>query len=269
MTKKLTPFLKWAGGKRWLVNSDQLGLPESYNNYIEPFLGGGAMFLQLAPHKAILSDLNADLINTYLVMRDSPQELVSELTLLQSRHSKEFYYQMRSQKFECKFDKAVQFLYLNRTCWNGLYRVNLQGNFNVPIGTKDNVILDSDDFIATSKILKNAIIKQCDFEETIESSEDGDFLFVDPPYTVQHNMNGFIKYNETLFSWEDQERLMKCLIEAKNRGAHILLTNADHESIRNLFADLGDYSSVSRHSVLAGKTEGRGSTTEAIFKSWV
>ena len=227
------------------------------------------MFLDLAPKKSILSDINEDLINTYLIMRDKPQELKNNLSIIQKKHNKDYYYWMRDQKFSSNFDKAVQFIYLNRTCWNGLYRVNLKGVFNVPIGTKEKVILDSDDFLATSEILKKATITHCDFEETIKSAKRRDLLFVDPPYTVQHNMNGFIKYNETLFSWEDQKRLKRCLIDAKERGVFVILTNADHESIRNLFADLGSYSPISRHSVLAGNAKNRGTTTEAIFQSWI
>lgn len=269
MSVEVQPFLKWAGGKRWLVKSDQLKIPEHYNNYIEPFLGGGAMFLKLAPKRAILSDLNPDLINTYLVVKDHPDEVSKRLAALQKLHSKEFYYEMRSKKCRSDISKAVRFLYLNRTCWNGLYRVNLNGEFNVPIGTKDKVVLDSDDFIQTSKLLSGATIRCCDFEDSIENADDGDLLFIDPPYTVQHNMNGFIKYNETLFSWDDQKRLLRCLLKAKERGAQILLTNADHESIRELFSDLGTYISVSRHSVLSGKAAFRGGTSEAIFCSWL
>jgi len=269
MSNGVIPFLKWAGGKRWLVNSNELKLPESFNTYIEPFLGGGAMFLKLSPSKALLSDLNPELINTYSVIRDNPKEVEKRLRALQGQHDKDFYYEIRAKKYRGKIERAVQFLYLNRTCWNGLYRVNLQGQFNVPIGTKEKVVLDTDDFVATSNILKNALLMSCDFEETIERAREGDFIFVDPPYTVQHNMNGFIKYNETLFSWEDQERLLMCLLKAKARGAKILLTNADHESIRDLFSGLGQYRSVSRHSVLAGKSNCRGSTTEATFCSWL
>jgi DNA adenine methylase len=269
MSKNIVPFLKWAGGKRWLIHSKQLEIPVSFGTYIEPFLGGGAMFLKLAPEKAILSDINHDLINAYEAVRNHPADIEIRLRSLQTQHDKDHYYWMRAQQFENPIERAVQFIYLNRTCWNGLYRVNLKGKFNVPIGTKDKVVLDSDDFTATSYLLKNAEICRSDFEVTIDKAGNGDFLFVDPPYTVKHNMNGFVRYNENLFSWEDQKRLMTSLLRAKRRGTYILLTNADHSSIRELFSKLGRYMPVSRHSVLAGKSEKRGSTTEAVFCSWL
>ena len=159
-------------------------------------------------------------------------------------------------------ERAAQFIYLNRTCWNGLYRVNLHGEFNVPIGTKDAVILDTDDFNAVSKSLRSAELCSQDFETTISRAGFGDFLFVDPPYTVKHNNNGFLKYNESIFSWGDQQRLRNALCKAKTQGAQILLLNANHDSIRELFHGLGTMTTLTRQSILSGDPSFRGKTNE-------
>ena len=180
-------------------------------------------------------------------------------------HNSEYYYTIRATNFETSTDKAAKFLYLNRTCWNGLYRVNRAGQFNVPIGTKTKVFSDDDDFLGASKILSTAEIICSDFEKIIDTATAEDFIFIDPPYTVRHNNNNFIKYNKELFSWSDQVRLFESIKRAVYRKAYILLTNADHPSVVSLFSSLGRYISLSRHSVLSGKTEGRRRTTEALF----
>jgi DNA adenine methylase len=146
--------------------------------------------------------------------------------------------------------------------------VNKRGEFNVPIGTKTAVIYLDEDFELYSKLLKSAELVACDFEETVDQAGRGDFLFVDPPYTVRHNLNGFIKYNEELFGWTDQIRLRDALARALNRGACIALTNADHESIRDLYSGVLDYRQLRRQSVLSGLSKGRGPTTEALFLSY-
>lgn len=261
------PFLKWAGGKRWLANSDQLPIPVSYDRYIEPFLGGAAIFFHLAPARAILSDINAELIHLYTVLRDSPRELMELMQHHHRRHSSSYYYDVRSQVPEGGLERAARTMYLNRTCWNGLYRVNLKGTFNVPIGTKSKVVFDNEDFEGISRRLQRAELACCDFESTIAQATQGDFVFLDPPYTVRHNLNGFIKYNETLFGWEDQIRLRDAVASAIDRGAAVVVTNADHESVRELYAEICEYRSVTRVSVLASEAGRRGKTTEALFSA--
>jgi len=261
------PFLKWAGGKRWLANSDQLPLPVSFDRYIEPFLGGGAIFFHLAPARAILSDVNVELIHLYTVLRDSPRELMELMQHHHGKHSSSYYYDVRSQVPEGGLERAARTMYLNRTCWNGLYRVNLKGVFNVPIGTKSTVVFDDEDFEGISCRLQRAELVCCDFEPTIAQATQGDFVFVDPPYTVRHNLNGFIKYNETLFGWEDQIRLRDAVASAIARGAAVVVTNADHESVRELYAEICEYRSVTRASVLASESGRRGKTTEALFSA--
>lgn len=258
------PFLKWAGGKRWLVSAELFSAP-AYNRYVEPFLGSAAVFFHLQPERAILSDVNEDLIALYKIIRDKPVELYKVMQEHQRNHRKTYYYKMRSHQPRTELRRAARFLYLNRTCWNGLYRVNLSGEFNVPIGTKSTVIFDTDDFVTISSALKNADIRCADFEVIIDECERGDFLFVDPPYTVQHNFNNFIKYNEKIFSWEDQIRLRDSLQRAAERGVAIISTNADHESVRQIYGGIAQYKQIHRHSVLAADSNRRGATTEALF----
>ena len=182
-----------------------------------------------------------------------------------ARHSKEYYYKTRELTFDGVLDRAAQFLYLNRTCWNGLYRENLQGKFNVPKGTKDSVIFATDDFGAWAKVLAGADVKCSDFEQAIDDAETGDLVFVDPPYTVRHNLNAFVKYNQRLFAWDDQIRLREALERATLRGSHVVMTNADHESIRELYRGFGNHYSISRSSKIAGDVSFRTATTELLI----
>lgn len=143
--------------------------------------------------------------------------------------------------------------------------MNLKGEFNVPIGTKDTVLFAEEDFGKASQALASADIACRDFEQTIDLAKKGDFLFIDPPYTVQHNFNGFVKYNEKIFSWADQIRLRDSVKRATSRGAAVVITNADHETVRDLYFGICEYRPLSRASVLAGRSDRRGPTTEALF----
>jgi DNA adenine methylase len=266
MTAPLKPFLKWVGGKRWLFESNQFSLPSIKGRYFEPFLGGGAVFFENQPSNAVLSDANGRLIELYEVLRDSPDMLEKQLREHESEHSKGYYYEVRARKYRTPATRAAQFLYLNRTCFNGLYRENLSGQFNVPIGTKQTVIFASDNFGAWSKVLECVRLECRDFEASINEATKDDFIFVDPPYTVRHNTNGFVKYNQNIFAWEDQIRLRDALVRAASRGARFALTNADHESIRELYKGIGEHTSLGRHSVIAGKSSYRSSSTELLVR---
>lgn len=265
----MEPFLKWAGGKRWMITKSKGLFPENINRYFEPFLGGGAIFFHLQPNEGQLSDINNDLINSYQIIKEDWRNLYDVLTHYNALHSSTFYYDIRSSKPETRLLQAARFIYLNRTCWNGLYRVNKNGSFNVPIGTKTNVIMDNDNFQKLSDLLQNIDILSCDFETTINRAELGDFVFVDPPYTVKHNLNGFIKYNETLFSWDDQIRLRDSIIRAVNRGVQVLVLNADHASIKELYENMGEFSILNRASVIAGNSSARGIYSELAIKCWL
>ncbi len=258
------PFLKWAGGKRWLVANHSSIFPSSYNRYIEPFLGSGAVFFKLRPKEAILSDINEDLIIAYQAIKDDWEKVYSILKKHHRKHCKEYYYEIRKSKPRSIYSRAARIIYLNRTCWNGLYRVNKNGGFNVPIGTKTKVVLDTDNYADIANLLENVELTNSDFEKVINKASEGDLLFVDPPYTVKHTDNGFIKYNEKLFHWDDQVRLSECLIRAKIRGVYIVLTNADYPSIRGLYKEYFNLMSLKRNSVLAADPFYRGQFKELI-----
>lgn len=265
---ELTPFLKWAGGKRWLTSSHPEVFHVPFSRYIEPFLGSGAVFFRIGPARAILSDKNRDLIATYQAVKDRPELVVRYLKEYQARHSSEYYYEVRSSRPRSRFRSAAKFIYLNRTCWNALYRVNLKGEFNVPVGTKSSVLLESDDFSMVSEMLQRADLIEADFEEIIDQCGIGDFLFVDPPYTVKHNLNGFVKYNEQIFSWNDQVRLREAIVRASARGAKFLMTNANHESVRELYAGQFDEQVLARHSIIAASSRRRERTTELLISNY-
>lgn len=263
----LIPPLKWAGGKRWLVSNQSEVFPTEFNRYFEPFLGGGAVFFATAPAQAILSDANKELVEFYQCLRNDWKRLWNLMVKHQLRHSDRYYYKVRASRPKGKYERASRFLYLNRTCWNGLYRVNLNGQFNVPRGTKDTVTLDTDDFPRLSKALAQADIHHSDFESIMDQAEAGDFVYVDPPYTVKHNHNGFIKYNENLFSWDDQVRLRNAVGRCVDRGVQVLISNADHHSITELYKGLHT-TTLLRRSTIAANSLSRNKTSELFIRSW-
>lgn len=266
--KKLDPFLKWPGGKRWFISKFRDMVPQKYNRYIEPFVGGGSIFLALQPTTAIISDINTELINVYISMRDNPSKLAEIMEYHQKRHSKEYYYRVRSTVPRDNLRKAGRFLYLNRTCFNGMYRVNLQGDFNVPIGTKTNCTYDINLFEDYAKELNNKEIFVNDFSPVIKRATADDLVFVDPPYTVAHNQNSFIKYNEHLFTWDDQERLLNELCNARDRGAIIIATNANYNKLREMYSGHGFHiQTIERYSSISGKVDKRGKQEELLITS--
>ncbi|MGB7815021.1 MAG: Dam family site-specific DNA-(adenine-N6)-methyltransferase [Methylotenera sp.] len=264
--KPLEPFLRWAGGKRWLVNKENLITPPKFNTYFEPFLGSAAVFFSLPKTPFIISDINAELINCYQAIKNDYLQIDSLLRLHQAKHSQDYYYQIRKFKPRNEHTRAARFLYLNRTCFNGLYRVNKQGIFNVPIGSRNNAFLNNDNLKAVAERLSQGKILHQDFEVTMALAGESDFIFIDPPYTVNHNLNGFIAYNEKIFSWEDQVRLKDAVVSAVDRGAMVTMTNADHESIHALYAGLGSIQKVERNSVIAGRASNRGLTSEVLMR---
>lgn len=264
----MTPFLKWPGGKRWFVANQSHLLPSTFKRYIEPFLGGGSVFFHLKPRRAILSDVNSELIATYEAVRDAWPALNQRLDSHQSNHDEEHYYAVRQSRPRLEVTKAARLIYLNRTCFNGIYRVNLHGEFNVPKGTKDSVVLETDDFEGAAKLLKNADLRVSDFETVIDEASADDLVFADPPYTVRHNVNGFVKYNEQLFSWHDQERLADALARARDRGVKIVLTNANHQSIRKLYRERSfELHSVSRYSSISASSASRKQFDELVIRA--
>lgn len=262
---EIRPFLKWAGGKRWLIAKHEALFQSDFKKYYEPFLGSGAIFFHLQPDEAVLADVNDELIDTYLAIKNDWERVYQHLVVHHKKHSTDYYYKIRQQKTRNDYTKAARLIYLNRTCWNGLYRVNLKGKFNVPIGTKSNVISVEDCYEDISRLLTNTCLLHCDFETVIDQAEANDFLFVDPPYTVKHNYNGFVKYNENLFAWDDQIRLRDALVRASVRGAKFLMTNACHKSVKELYRDYFEMFTAERSSVISGNNNGRGSYEELLI----
>jgi len=260
------PFLKWAGGKRWLISSGIQYAPVHYKTYREPFLGGGAAFFDQEPDDFVLSDLNGELIACYQGIKESHKKFQTKLSEHDRHHSPEYYYKVRDAKPTAPYSKAARFVYLNRTCFNGLYRVNRQGKFNVPIGTATSAKYEKDDFKSVANLLSKGTLLNSDFAKNITNAKKGDFLFVDPPYTVRHNANGFIQYNEKIFSWQDQIRLRDLLVAAAKRGAKATITNANHPSVIELYENYGNIEVTSRASLISGNTNSRGKTTEILIR---
>jgi DNA adenine methylase len=267
---RFVPFLKWAGGKRWLVGSYASLFPESFNTYIEPFVGAGSVYFHLRPEKAILGDVNADLVATYQAIKNDWQGLENSLRYRQRRHREDadYYYWLRARNPKEQTQRASRLIYLNRTCFNGIYRVNRLGQFNVPRGTKDKVLIETDDFEGMSRLLQNAELIARDFETLVDRAQENDFVFADPPYTVLHNYNGFLKYNEVLFSWADQQRLAEALLRAVRRGVKVLCTNANHHSVQSLY-DRPEFSLdvLSRFSHISADSASRKHFEELIIRA--
>lgn len=262
----ISPFLRWAGGKSWFAKHIQKYLPkDGFNSYHEPFLGGGAIFFNLCPKDAYLSDLNKELINTYKVIRDNVEEVITELQTY--RNSQDFYYFIRDNTdFIDANKKAARFIYLNQTSYNGIYRENLKGRYNVPYGFRTKNFFQPNTLRLASIALQGKKIYNSDFTDTIPNIRERDLVFVDPPYTITHSNNGFIKYNSKLFSERDQIKLLNYIHAIKKIGAYYILTNADHFQVREMFKIDGDYlNTEERASLIGGKNAKRGIYKEVIF----
>lgn len=264
----VTPFLKWPGGKRWLVHHYPHILPGAFRKYFEPFLGAGSVFFHLEPSKALLSDINDDLIATYRAVRFRPRRLTALLRAHQERHSSRHYYSVRASKPTSLLARAARLIYLNRMSFNGVYRVNRRGEFNVPKGDRASVFLPTDDFRAVARMLRGKALERRDFAATIDEAGKNDLVFADPPYTVRHDQNGFRKYNEVLFSWDDQVRLANALGSARDRGTRVVATNANHFSVRQLYRGLGFHlMKVSRFSAISADPSSRRDFDELVIRS--
>ena len=262
---KAKPFLRWAGGKTWLIKHISEYLPKGgYNNYHEPFLGGASIFFHLLPNNAFLSDLNKDLIETYIEIKDNVENVISELSHFEN--TEEYYYTVRNQNFRSKAKKAAQFIYLNQTSFNGIYRVNLKGIYNVPFGYRTKDFFQPDVLRVASKALSNVVFNYGDFAESIKNIKKNDLIFLDPPYTVTHNHNGFIKYNKHLFDIESQFALSEYIDKIKALGAYYILTNAAHHKIEEIFTKDNDrILHLDRVSLIGGTNAKRGNYAELVI----
>jgi DNA adenine methylase len=262
------PFLKWPGGKRWFIARHAHLLPTEFNEYYEPFLGGASVFFHLAPQSAILSDCNAELIAVYMAIAWRRKRLELLLAEHQRKHGQTYYYKVRDLRPNGSVEKAARMLYLNRTCFNGMYRVNLSGQFNVPKGTRNAVVRDTDDFASIATLLRRAELRVADFETVIDEAIESDLVFADPPYITGHTDNGFVRYNETLFKWSDQQRLARSLARARDRGVKIVATNAAHSAVEGLYRRCGfGFTRVERPSCVSGEVPSRGTFTELVIRA--
>ena len=265
---RISSFIRWAGGKSWLVPFVQDLVSElEYINYHEPFMGGASIFFALdEPHKSYLSDMNPELINAFLCVRDNPQRVISYLS--DYKNDEESYYLIRKSEPQGKYQRAARFLYLNTYSYNGLYRVNKQGKYNVPYGYRTNITIDYDRILRVSEKLKNAELKNQDFAAAKENIQKKDLVFLDPPYVVpKESPEMFIKYNQTLFSLNDQYRLAEMVDWINEKGAFFILTNAYDETILNIFQNRGNGRVIKqeRASLIGGKKAYRGKIQEYIF----
>lgn len=267
-----TPFLRWAGGKMWLFKELAGEFDIKFNDYHEPFVGGGAFFIKLKSsglikQNAFLNDSNKALINAYTQLKYHPQELFAVLRSYKNNEST--YYRIRKSKPNTVLEQAAKFIFLNRTCFNGIYRVNLKGEFNVPFGYKHYAnLFDFDNLLEVHGLLKKKVtLTSKDFADAIGNIKQNDLVFIDPPYTVKHENNGFLKYNETIFSWEDQKRLKQFIQNVKDIKAYFILTNAAHYSISDLFKPIAKPKLIARQSLVGGKDATRGLIHEYVFSN--
>lgn len=263
------PFIRWAGGKTWLQTRLQNLLPVTYNNYHEPFLGGGATFFSIAPpNTSFLSDLNEDLINAYQQLKEERTKVIEHIKSFKNTES--YYYRLRNDERSDRVFEAARFIFLNRTCYNGIYRVNRSGKFNVPYGHDANApIFTESNLKNVENALKTAYLSCEDFYVALNHIEKNDFVFLDPPYTVAHSNNGFISYNQKLFTWDDQERLAEMVAEISRRGAKFVLTNAVHESIRELYRGIGKQFEIPRFSTITSQIGKRREISEYLITNVV
>jgi DNA adenine methylase len=263
----LIPFIKWPGGKRWAAaRIAKFITPHLFGTYFEPFLGSGALFFHMRPKRPVLADINRELVSTYKAVRDDPVRVARILR----RHAvtSETYYRLRRSEPVTPAARAARFLYLNRTAFGGIYRLNLSGEFNVPYGggaRTPELLWKTGLLEVASKALRSARLKVSDFEPIIDSAGTGDVVYCDPTYTVAHDNNGFIRYNERNFSWADQERLADAAFRAAGRGAMVIITNAHHASIKQLYRG-ASFETLSRLSAVTPHPELRRSVEELLIR---
>ena len=237
------PVVKWAGGKRGLIDKYRRFFPKTFSKYYEPFFGGGAVFFYLTGigkiSKAKISDINAELINMYIVIRDNVEALIKELKSGKYINEKEVYYKIREWEPKDPIQRAARLIYLNHTCYNGLYRVNKQGKFNVPYGRypKNVKIFDEKNLRLVSKCLKNVEITVEDFEEAVQDAQEGDFVYFDPPYAPISATADFTSYTSEGFGLEEQKRLARVFRDLSEKGCYVMESNSSAPVILELYKD--------------------------------
>ncbi len=283
-----SPFLKWAGGKTQLLDVFTKFYPRRFNRYYEPFLGGGAVFFHLCTlgkvQRAAISDVNKALVNCYVTIRDNFEGLVERLSELQTRaHDKKFYYEAARPRFntlrlatglEGDVEKASLLIYLNRTCYNGLYRVNSKGEFNVPWGYYKNAqVCDEETLKAVRAWLKRTEIEiRCeDYKTALDSPRDGDFVYIDPPYQPLSLTSSFTDYTNQGFDLSDQKILGKCVSELDARGCFVMISNSHVPQIKEIYrsvAEKGRLETVYASRAISSVGTGRGKIPEYLITNY-
>ncbi|HEX2173680.1 MAG TPA: DNA adenine methylase [Dehalococcoidia bacterium] len=233
----MTPFVKWAGGKGQLLAQLDPYFPPHFRKYLEPFVGGGAVFFHLQPKRAVLGDSNEELITCYRVIRNSPEELIASLE--QHRYESDYFYEVRARdpRQLTDVERASRFIFLNKTCYNGLYRVNRRGQFNVPFGRYATPprIFDPSNILGVSRLLQTSDLVCASYEQTIQRAEPGDFVYFDPPYHPLSATANFTRYTQLAFTDFDQFWLAQAFRTLTERGVYVMLNNSDTPLVRWLY----------------------------------
>lgn len=273
-TIEIPTIVKWAGGKSQLLSQFDKFFPGKIDYYIEPFLGSGAVFFQIKrrfnPKKVILSDTNEELINAYIVVRDKVDALIKVLRKHKEKHEKEYYYKIRAQDPNTltDIDKAARFIYLNKTCFNGLYRVNSKGKFNVPIGSYKNPgILKEDVLREANKLLQGVDIRVMSFEKVIDFTTKGAFIYFDPPYYPLTVTSSFTAYTKNVFLDEEQKKLAGLFKKLDKMGCNVMLSNSDHPFIRDLYKEFNQETVYAKRLINCDATK-RGQITELVVLNY-
>ncbi|MDY6866209.1 MAG: Dam family site-specific DNA-(adenine-N6)-methyltransferase, partial [Halobacteriota archaeon] len=241
--RKITPFLRWIGGKSRLVSHLENYIPPNFcskNCYYEPFLGAGSLFFRITPSKAYLADNNKDLIDCYIAIKNNPELISKYLRKHLENSSKEYYLKMRDKYNSSRLSnsKAALFIYLNKTCFNGIWRVNEKGHFNVPYGYKEPPLLPSkNDLLDISKALSNVKLTHKDYKDTVTNTNEGDFIYLDPPYPPLNGTSYFTHYTKERFTKDNHTELALIARELDEMGCFVMISNADIPYIRSLYED--------------------------------
>jgi DNA adenine methylase len=270
-------FVKWAGGKTQLISQYKKLFPHNFSNYFEPFLGSGAVFFYIKqiynPPKCYISDINEDLINTFKMVKEKTDELIQLLKKYKAEnHSKESFYEKREAFNEVtdRLEKASLLIYLNKTCFNGLYRVNSKGEFNVPFGEyKNPAILQEDKLRKASRLLKNVEIEVASFERVLDKAKEKDFIYFDPPYFPLSKTSSFTSYQNDAFMEEEQKRLCEVFKQLDKRGCFVMLSNSDAPFIKGLYKNNGfKIITVKARRAISCVGTGRGKINEIVVKNY-
>lgn len=264
----ISPFLKWAGSKRASVPELLARAPKTFGTYYESFVGAGALFFALQPQKAVIADANHRLMCTYAALAEAPESVITQLRKHDFNHVDAYYYKTRDIDIDDRSTSeiAAWFIYLNKTCFNGLYRVNKSGKFNVPIGNyKNPTICDEENLRACSAALQGTTIRCSDFEETVASAKEGDFVYADPPYIPVTKTADFASYTADGFTYKDQVRLRDTALALKRRGVHVMLSNSATLLVESLYDEHFTLNRVEVRRSVNSKASGRGPVGEYII----